>query len=395
MKELVVVDYGYSGEGICKDNGKVFFVPKTITGEKVSVKVIKENSKFCFCSINEICSASPNRKSAPCPYFDKCGGCNFQHMSYCDEISLKKNLFLREISKILDIKDVEIVKCENEYGYRNKVRFKVKNKSLGFYEEKTNNFIKIENCLICNKHINSTISKVNAFLKNTSASFDEVIIFSFGEKLLIDFVTKEKVDKTLFCDFDFPVVLNHDGQTSTQFMKLKYDFKGDSFRQVNDTVAEKLYSEVLANVNGKTVINAYSGAGVLSGLLAQKAKKVYGIELNKYAHASAESLKIQNNISNLTNICGYAEQEILKIKNAEIVVFDPPRAGCDKKMLQTLLNRDIKDIIYISCNPATLVRDLGVLKEKFAIEKIKLFDMFPRTANVETIAILKRNCLTN
>lgn len=393
-KELTVIDYGYSGEGICKDDGKVFFVPKTIVGEHVSASIIKENSRFSFCSLNKVLSPSPKRQSHPCPYYDKCGGCNFQHINYADEILLKKQLFLREFSKFDTKTNIDFVKCENEYYYRNKVRFKVQNKHLGFYEEKTNKFIKIENCLICKEQINDTISKINTFLKKASVPFDEVIIFSFGEKLMIDLVTKAKVDKSILSSLDFPAVLNHNGQVSTEFMNLKYDFKGDSFRQVNDEIAEKLYDEVIKNVKGKMVVNAYSGAGILSGLLSKSAKKVYGLELNKNAHASAESLKEKNMLANLQNICGYAEIEIEKITDADVIILDPPRAGCDKKMLQTIIDRKINNIIYISCNPATLVRDLCVLKEKYNAEYIKLFDMFPRTANVETFVVLKRNHLT-
>jgi len=395
MKTYTITDYGYNGEGVCKDNGKVFFVPKTLKGEKVSFEIIKENSKFGFCKIKSIISPANNRISPPCPYYDKCGGCNFQHITYDNELDIKKEIYLRELSKATNIKNIDIIKSDKDYGYRNKVRFKVKNNTLGFYEEKTNNFIKIDNCIICDEKINHAISKIKKFLASTKENFSEIIIYSFQNNVFVDFLTQnKKTSKKQFENFDLPHMINHNGEIDTEFMGLKFKFKGDAFRQINDDIAEKLYIKVLSTLENKIVLNAYSGAGVLSGLIAKKAKHVYGIELNQNAHLSAESLKKINNIANLTNICGYAEKEIDKIYDVEFVVVDPPRAGCDKQFLQTILNKDIDNFIYISCNPATLVRDLKILQEKYEMFDLLLFDMFPQTANVETFVWLKANRLT-
>lgn len=389
---LEIIDYGYNGEGIAKDNGKVYFVPKVLIGEKVKVDILKNTSKFSQCEAKKIILPSPLRLVPRCPYFFKCGGCNFQHMNYEFELSLKKQLLLRDLRKICEISDLQVVPCGFEYAYRNKVRFQVKDNKLGFFENRSNNFIEIKHCDLISSEMNRVISVINEKLSQLECRFKEIILFSFNGKIVVDFVTYEKVDKKILQqNFDFDFMLNHKGQTfRTKFMGLEYDFSGDAFRQVNDEIAEKLYSEVLSNLKGKRVANCYSGTGVLSGLLSKEAEHVYGIELNNCAHNGAESLKEINKIQNLTNICGYVEKELHKIANkVDFVVLDPPRAGCDINGLNSILENNISGVVYISCNPSTLMRDLKILLTKYDIKCVKLFDMFPRTANFETLIVLE------
>ncbi len=214
---------------------------------------------------------------------------------------------------------------------------------------------------------------------------------------MLDFITKEKASLgELKQYFDCKVMINHEGDSIlTNQNGLGFEFGGDAFRQVNDMVAESLYEEVLEKTEGRVVLNAYSGAGVLSGLLAKKAKKVYGIELSKSAHYAAESLKALNHLDNLENICGFAEREIHAIEDTlDFAVVDPPRAGCDKDFLEAILINNVASLIYISCNPSTLVRDLKILSDKYEISSVKIFDMFPRTANMETLVLLRQKDLT-
>ena len=391
-RTVKIEDYGYNGEGVGKTDGKVCFVPKTVIGENVEVVIDKENSKFCKATVCKVLQKSEKRIEPRCPYYSTCGGCNFQHITYEDELEIKKKIFLKEFSKIQKLADVDVIKSEKDYGYRNKIRLAVKQKTLGFYQEGTKKFVQVDACLLGSEVINKAIKKVSVFLKNTTHIFNEIVFMDFENECLIDFLTDEKVDineikKTL----DFKIEINHIGDyVSTQNQGLNLTYNGEAFRQVNDIVAQKLYNEVLANVEGKSVVNAYSGGGVLSALLCQKADTVYGIEINKSAHIVAEKLKKSNGIKNMTNICGDSEKEIGKIKNFDCVVIDPPRAGCFKGFLDALLSKSAETIIYISCNISTFVRDLKCLKEKYLIEKVKLFDMFPRTANFESFAVLRR-----
>lgn len=394
--ELEIVDYGYDGEGVAKQDGKVFFVPKSIIGEKVKVDIVKQNAKFCHCKVTEVLKKSTERQSPPCPYFDKCGGCNFQHISYEKELEIKKNRLLKEFGKICDLSDIEIAVGAREYGYRNKVRFKVCDRKLGFFEEKSNNFLEVKKCLLLCEEMNIMIEKINTFLSQSKHKFDEVVLHNVGGNILVDFHTKENVkEEEVNKHFPFAFV-NHKGQAiESEEFGLKYCFLGDMFRQVNEDVASKIYSEASEIAKGKVIVNAFSGAGVLSGILAKKASKVYGIELNKSASKSAEELKEKNNIFNLINICGYVEKELDKIEEkVDCIVLDPPRAGCDKAVLEYILTKEIPLVIYVSCNPATIVRDLSILKSKFEIKTVKAFDMFPRTANIETMAVLSLKSLT-
>ena len=218
-----------------------------------------------------------------------------------------------------------------------------------------------------------------------------MIFYDFDDTYAVDFITDSEDSFTPpqgFCN----ILLNHKGKSVPyNACGLNLEFNGDQFRQVNNEVAIALYDKVKSEVNSENVVNAYSGAGLLSALLAQKAGLVYGIELNKSAHLSAEKLKLKNNIKNLTNICGYAEKELPKyVKKCSCLVVDPPRAGCDKKLINCILANPPEKIIYISCNPATLVRDLKLLKNTYEISKCELFDMFPKTANVETLIVLNK-----
>ena len=178
------------------------------------------------------------------------------------------------------------------------------------------------------------------------------------------------------------IALNQDG--------LQYNVSLNSFMQVNTEIATMIYNKVKDTVKNEVVVNAFSGAGFLSGLIAQTAKKVYGIEIVESAHLDAEDLKKNNNISNLVNICGDAKIELPKIKGFEFIVLDPPRKGCGKDVMDTILSVMPNNILYISCNPATLARDLAYLGNNYQIEFVQPYDMFPQTRHVETLVSLKK-----
>lgn len=388
--KATIIDYGYNGEGIAKINGKVCFIPKTIVGEEVEFSCIKENSKFCFGELEKLIKPSEIRTTPSCKYFDQCGGCCFQHIPYSEELKIKKQLFLKEFSKVEKLEDIKI-NYDEEFCYRNKIRLAVKNKNLGFFKEKSKDFLPVDKCLLVNSEVNNLISKVNEYLKTTNLVMKEVIFYDFEDKFAVDFISDSKIKK-----LDFPfvdnIMINHKGK-SIFFTEnnLQLEFNGNQFRQINNKIANFLYEKISSMIKNEKVINAYSGAGLLSALIAKKAKHVYGIELNHFSHLSAEQLKNKNNIQNLTNICGYAEKEIAKYsKDCDCIVLDPPRAGCDKTLIDCLLTNLPKKIIYISCNPATLVRDLLLLKDIYKISSSELFDMFPKTANIESMVVLDK-----
>ena len=402
---MKITDFGYDGEGVGHMDGKVCFVPYTLMGEEVEVDIKKETSTLIKAFPNEVIIPSQKRITPPCPYYTSCGGCDFQHMSYEDEIELKKNILTRQLSKIQFAKDFNIVTSKSNYSYRNKVKFFCGDKGLSLKHAMSEKLVPIDNCLLAKDGINSVIDKINKFILRNKLTkiIDTITVRQVNNIICIkfDFLKEPSVDFTglslllgnkvyLYKSINGKGIARVFGEEIELLENdLKYTFKIDAFRQVNDSVAEKMYQKVCDAVSGGVVLNAYSGAGILSGLLCQKAIAVYGVELGKEENLSAESLKQKNNLDNLTNINGDCKDVIANLKiDFDFVVLDPPRVGCAREVCESI-NKVDATVIYISCNPASLVRDLGRLNT-FNIESVTLFDMFPRTANFEVLTILKK-----
>ena len=414
--EVKIFDISYDGAGVGKLDGKVVFVPKTLPGEVVGVQLEKENSKFSVAKIKTLIQKSLDRQKASCPYFEICGGCDFQHCTYEKEKNLKTQIVLRELQKIGWTGKIEFEESENRFFYRNKIKLEVFENKLGYFKRGTNEFFEIKTCPIATQKINDAIEKNKKFLKENqlkdlkSVYFKQVddklaICFLFDKNAKIDAKNLKNIEilHDFLIFFAFGEVLESNSTKIIQVFgkeKLTKNLFGQNiendisaFNQVNDFVAERLYDYVCQNADGKNVINAYSGQGLLTALIAKTAKTAFGIEYQKSAHLSAEKLKNLLKQNNMHNICGKVENEIasvLKKQKIDFVVLDPARAGCQKSVLEEIKCRKIPKILYISCNFSSLVRDLQILKQNYTIKTIKIFDMFPCTANVETVAILER-----
>ena len=400
---MKIVDFGYNGEGVAREGGKVCFVPYSLVGEEVSARVIKDKSSFCQCQLENVVTPSPKRKVPPCPYFSKCGGCDFQHMSYADELNLKKEIAKRQLAKIGYGGEIEI-KFGKEYGYRNKIKLFCSHGGLGLKHAQSAVIENIEKCLLIDEKMNFALKKCDFFIKSNKIQeiVKNVVIKKFGSQYAVKF----ELGKDAGLDYiGLSLVLGEDfslfqsvGKGETKLMQGKeialYEYglhtkpSVDAFRQVNDEVAQMLYRDVLSYADG-TVVNAYSGAGVLSARLAAKCKKVYGIELGSVEHESAEVLKNENDILNLINIHGDCADEMGKSERVDCVIVDPPRAGCDERVTGALNMCGAKTILYVSCNIASLVRDIARLDD-YVLESVTIYDMFPRTANFENLAILRK-----
>ena len=414
--EVKIFDISYDGAGVGKLDGKIVFVPKTLSGEIVEIKLEKENSKFSVARVETLIQKSPDRQKALCPYFEICGGCDFQHCAYEKERELKTQMVSKELQKVGWTCKVEFEESDNRFFYRNKIKLEVFENRLGYFKRGTNEFFEIKTCPIATKEINDTIKKVESFLKGNQLKdlenvyFKQVddnlaICFLFDKNAKID--TKNLKNIEILHDFltffAFGEVLESNSTKTIQAFgneKLTKKMFGQNveidiaaFNQVNDFVAERLYDYVCQNTDGKNVINAYSGQGLLTALIAKTAKTAFGIEYQKSAHLSAEKLKNLLKQNNMHNICGKVENEIegvLEKEKIDFVVLDPARAGCQKSVLEEIKRRKIPKILYISCNFSSLVRDLQILQQNYTIKSIRIFDMFPCTANVETVAILER-----
>lgn len=414
-----IFDISYEGAGVGKIGGKIVFVPKSLIGEEVVVDIMNENSTFLRGNIETVLKPSKFRVMPPCPYFTQCGGCDFQHCDYQLEKEIKLNIIKKELNKINYQGEILFCEADKRQGYRNKIKLEVRNKAIGYYKAKSHTFFEIDDCIIAMEGIRKTFPLLKEFLhENGDMKVKNIYINQLGEEIAIVFLFDKKDEKNvqkniknikkldLFDDFivyfAFGDVLESDetkllclSKNDNFFMMIdgqKIEYDVSAFRQVNDDMAKKLYDYILEQVQGKRVINAYSGQGLLTLLLSKKSKFVYGIEYQKTAHLKAEELKELIDEYKMENLCGKVEDKISGIllrDNINTIILDPAREGCDKVVLNEIAKNKIGQVIYVSCNFSTLVRDLRILSNDYDVISVKIFDMFPCTANLETVVILK------
>lgn len=379
-------------EGVGNVNGKIIFIPKAKVGEEVEVNITLENSKYLR---GEVIS----NISSDCPYFKKCGGCFLRNYSYEDSLKIKeeniKSLFNKNK---LDVPGFNVIKNPNPYNYRNKISLKVVNKKIGFYQDKSNDLVEISNCLIAKDAINKLLPELNKIGINNGFI---TIRCNYNDELLIIIDTIDKID------FDFTkvkdnhriagviinkkCVLNNDyffDKINNHLFKVSYN----SFFQVNNLVAGEIFNIIENNVDeNDEVLDLYSGVGTLSITAANKAKHVIGIEMVPNAVKNALINKEVNKINNVDFMLGDVPKVISNIKNdIDTIIFDPPRKGLDTFTVNYALDKLPSRIIYVSCNPITLVRDLKLLTDKYKIKEVSILDMFSYSYHVETVMVLEK-----
>ncbi len=462
MSEIVdIFDMSYEGAGVGKIGGQVVFVPKTLPGEKVEVEIVRITKSFMIGKLLKVITPSEWRVEPNCQYFQVCGGCDFQHCERHLEQDIKTKILKQELAKIGFGGEISFVAGERRFLYRNKIKFEVKDGKLGYFKPKTHDFFEVKTCPIAEKEINLSIEKIKEFLKSNQNNLpnlknvyikrinngnidnekmvaicflfdkkskkmmkninnlyilsDFFVFFAFGDVLesndviierqspkQIDSEFNDKLEKFYYENKRKTNNTFHDVNETKSLVEKIDDFEVEvdisAFKQINDEVAKMLYDYICKNTAGKKVINAYSGQGVLTYLISKTANMVYGIELQKQAHNSAEKLKALVEASctkcgSIENICGRVEDEIGKIIKSDridCVVLDPARDGCKKEVMMAICESNIGGVIYVSCNFSTLVRDLKLLQNYYDIETVKIFDMFPCTMNLETVVMLKR-----
>lgn len=416
--EGTVVDNGINGNGIVKNNCVVCFVPFSIKGERVKFEILRKEKNFYICKLNSVIEKSPNRTEPKCKYFGICGGCQLQHMSKNLQLEFKTNQVKNILSRALKT-NVNVKKClsANEFHYRNKVNFSISNNKLCFIANDMDK-IELENCPLFKTDITELIKTINNFLSLSNNNFKALhirilwktyqltfvsnvnefkqkeLLISFLKNLGIDFSINISINKIQNSSNITNCIFNISGEESQTYNILGIENKisPSSFLQVNEEVQNKIYSEISKQITFNNVINAYGGTGILSSILSKSANKVFSIEINKSAASNCEEMIKMNNLKNVISICGDCKVEIPKILKGETIshiVFDPPRAGIDKSILSLVCSLKIPNIIYLSCNPSTLSRDLKILCETYEIKEIQPFDMFPQTSHVETLVSLK------
>ena len=361
----IITGYDHYGRGITKDNNKIIFVENALIDEEVEIKITNEKKNYSEAIVTNYLKKSNNRSNNICKYYDKCGGCNIMHMNYDEQLKFKQSKIENIVNKYLheEITINDIVKSDNQFYYRNKVTFHEKNNKIGFYDKKSNNIIEIDSCMLLDNTLNNEIN---------STDKNHLIIRTNGNKIL-----KDSNDK-LLC----------------QIGNTKYNLSLESFFQINNNVTKKMYDKIKEYANptlNDIVYDLYCGVGTIGIYLADTCNKVYGIEINEKAILDAKETMKLNNLNNLVFYAGSVDKTISKIKDKpSIIVVDPPRAGLDNKTIQTILNLEPKKVVYTSCDPMTLVRDLKILSEKYIIKEITPFDMFPNTYHVENVCLLER-----
>lgn len=458
----IVTAIGNNGEGIIKDEGVVTFVPFSLIGEKIKYKILKVTSKFAYGKLLEVLTPAESRIRPKCPYFTKCGGCQLQHVRYSEQLKIKENNIKDCFKKIagIDINLLDTVKGDSEWEYRNKLQLPVafdgNSTKIGFYAENSHRVIPIDNCVINGAWNKSVISAFKTYIdtfnirgyneQDGTGEIREITVKEVNDKLIITVVSlndnirnKDELIKilkeNLYNDFSLFININKKqtnviygdefrllyGKPSynSEMLGIKYTIGVQSFMQVNSCVCRKLYSAVKTALNADentTVIDAYSGAGLMTALVSDGAKKAIGIEIIPEAVDLANQLAKQNGLSEkISNYQGKCEDILPDIiakekqNNSKInMILDPPRKGCDKAVIEAVKNSGADKIVYVSCMPSTLARDIGLLLgtleyvdgqikkvenpvHNYEIEFVRAFDMFSATRHIETLICLKKS----
>ncbi|EJT5913792.1 23S rRNA (uracil(1939)-C(5))-methyltransferase RlmD [Clostridium perfringens] len=441
-----IISQGYEGEGIAKiDNKYPIFIEGALKGEKVKVRIVKVNKNFAYGKLMEVLEASEERVNPPCAIYKRCGGCKLQHASYKAQLDFKWDRVKDCVSKIGKL-DPTIVKyplgMENPWRYRNKVQLPIGlingEVKIGFFAPRSHDIIDMESCLIQDeigdkvvKLTREWIEKFNIRPYNVDGEYDEkgivrhimirrgfttnevmIVLVTNGEKLphkeeFVDLMVKNIPGiKSVIQNINLKktnVILGLESKTlwgedtiSDYIGDFRFNISPLSFFQVNPIQTEVLYGKALeyANLTGnEEVFDAYCGTGTITLFLSQKAKKVYGVEIIPQAIDNAWINAKENKVENVEFFVGESEVVIPDLINkgvkADVVVVDPPRKGCDKKLLDAITNIDAKKIVYVSCDPSTLGRDLKVLEENgYKTLEVQPVDMFPNTAHIENVALL-------
>ena len=438
-----IIDNGFEGEGIAKIDNFTIFIPGTIKGEKVKIIIVKVLSSHGFGKIVEIIEKSQARQDVDCNTYKRCGGCNLRHVKYEETLKMKQNAVQSLVNKTLKnkLQVKETVGMENPLHYRNKAQYPIGiNKQgepvIGVFANRTHEVIPIDNCLIQNKKSEEIAKFIIEFIKEKNISiYDEKtgkglvrhivtkVGIKTGEIMCVIVINGHKIPneselvenlKTRYPEIkaivkninikNTNVILGQEninlyGNGYIEDILGEYKFKISplSFYQVNPVQAEKLYNlgvSMAEITKDDVVFDLYCGIGTISLFMSKFAKKVYGIEIVEEAVKMAKENAESNNVSNTEFFAGDVEivlDDLINNKGikADVVMFDPPRKGLDKKSIDNILNIRPKKIVYISCNPATLIRDLADFENEYDVKTIIPVDMFPFTSHIECCSVLQ------
>ena len=441
--EVAIIDNGYEGEGIAKIDDFTIFINGAIKGEKCKILITKVNKAFAFAKLLEVIESSENRVEPDCTTYKRCGGCTLRHIKYEQTLKIKRKMVQNLVNKGLENKIIvnNVIGMEQPYFYRNKLQYPVGvNKKgtpiMGVFARRTHEIIPIQECLIQNKESEKVAKDIFNFIKeNHITIYNETtrkgairhIIVKIGvktgeimciivtneeniryENKLVENITQKYPNvKTIIKNInskntnvilgDKDIILYGDGYIYDKLGKYTFKISAKSFYQTNPIQTEVLYQKAIdyAKLNKNDVLcDLYCGIGTIGIFASKEVNKVYGIEIVEEAvKAAKENAKI-NNVENIEFIAGDVEsafKELVEMHNIKptAIIVDPPRRGLDETTINKILELEVGKLVYVSCNPATMVRDIKMLEEKYAVKEIQPVDMFPYTSHVECVALLE------
>ncbi|MDR1781787.1 MAG: 23S rRNA (uracil(1939)-C(5))-methyltransferase RlmD [Bacilli bacterium] len=432
-KEIEIKKIGINGEGIGYLDKTVVFVENALVNEVVTLKDIVNHKGYFTAKVDKYINKSKDRIKPKCKYFNKCQVCSLMPLKYNKQLVIKEELVKESLIKYagIEVEDISVYQADNQFNYRNSIKlpfFNVKDKlALGLYLRNTNHFVYLNDCVVQDNKINDSIKQLLAILdeyrykaydKKTKIGLRYLVMRVFNDEIMITLVTgkntrliDEVIDKIM--NIDNVVSLNQSTNTkniheifvepikniagkksiNVRFDKYTYKLSSDSFFQLNTNQALKLYQlikDYLGN-NNDFILDLYCGIGSITTYINECAKEIIGIEINKSAIRDAKENAKKHRITNTKYVCGDVEEKIktyAKNRKVDAIIVDPPRTGLSENTINSIIKSKTNKLIYVSCNPATLAKDLNILLDYYNLIDISIVDMFAQTAHVESVVLL-------
>ena len=372
------------GVGLAHADGKTIFVALAAPGDRLRVTIDRVQGNLSFASIKEIVTPAPVRVEPPCPYFGRCGGCDFQQMTYEAQLAAKAEIVrdcLRRIAHLENPPDIAVHASPKEWRYRARATWQVdqEQESVGYYERASRRVCDVADCAVLVPVLQTTLEQVRAIRRNAlpdGLKHVDVVVGDDGVSLAPE-----------FADF-------RTSEVSLKVFDEVYSYNAEAFFQINQDMLAPLIATALPNVTGETALDLYCGVGLFTLPLARRFSRVLGIEANplasRFARRNLQQAQLENAKIITSTVTEWLRANVRRLDSVDFILLDPPRAGAESVVIKSILDLHPKRISYVSCDPATLARDLKkLLAGGYMLDSIAAFDMFPQTHHVETVVYLR------